>query len=442
MMRRGRLGRLGRLGGMATGLVADAAGAGASRLTESADRAADRLHRKAAERMFRVFAEMKGLPLKAGQMLSYIDEFIPPEHRHIYEETLGRLQMDTPPMPWDEVVAVFDGDFGRAPEAVFASFDRAPIAAASIGQVYGATTHEGQEVVVKVQYPGVVDALRSDIANAGTLVTAMSAVMPGMDFHKLVDQITHSLLDECDYAAELSHQLAFREAWAGDPGVHVPAPLPELCTGRVLVAERVRAEPWREMLDRATHEEKSAYGCTIFRFVFGSLFEHGMFNGDPHPGNYLFHPDGRVSFIDYGCVMRYGPAQRDGFRALRELVLARRSDGAFREVARRALSMPDDLDPEVMDAMMAYLHQVFEPVTEPQPYRWTRAYSTEMLRHTQALKMSMMKKLLRGRKAYPLDVQKADGNIAFLGRIVFGLGSILATLETEGDFHAMVARMR
>ncbi len=441
-MRKGRLARLARLGGMAAGLATDAVGAGGALVTSGANAAARKVHEKAARRMLAVFGDMKGLPLKAGQMLSYIDEFIPDEHRHIYEETLGKLQRETPPMPWQAIEAVFVEDFGRPADELFAHFDREPIAAASIGQVYAATTHDGRDVVVKVQYPDVVDALNSDLANIGVLTSAMTTILPGMDVQSIIDDVTTRLLDECDYGAELRNQRAFREVWLGDPGVNVPEPVDELCSDRVLTSERVRgAWTWQQMLAEASDEQKSAYGNIIFRFVFGSLFEHGMFNADPHPGNYLFHPDGAVSFIDYGSVAIFGADQRAAFQELRRGVLRGDSGPAFEAELRTAFGMPDDLDPEVYARVETYLRRVFEPVTEPQPYRWTRDYSKELLKQTLLLKNEMSMKLIRGRKAYPLDPAKSDGGIAFLGRIVFGLGSILATLRTEGDFRGVVEEM-
>jgi predicted unusual protein kinase regulating ubiquinone biosynthesis (AarF/ABC1/UbiB family) len=391
--------------------------------------------------LLRVFGDMKGLPLKLGQMLSYIDEFIPPEHRHVYEETLGRLQMHTPTMEFEHLAHLFVEDLGAPPVTLFARFDPEPIAAASIGQVYRATLHDGREVVVKVQYPGVVDALRSDLANIGSLISAMSMVMPG-DFKSLVEDFAHTLLDECDYEAEARSQEAFRAAWGADPDVVVPAVVAEHSSGRILTSTYIPGKEWSVVLAEGTAAEKAAWGRTIFRFVFGSLFDHGMFNGDPHPGNYIFLDGGRVAFIDYGCVSRYTPDQQAAFSSLRLAVLRDARGEEFRRLARQALTMPEDLDPEMMDAVAAYLHLVFEPVTRPQPYTWTREYSTELLRHTMALKQQMTVKLLRhGKRAYPLDLENADSSVAFLGRIVFGLGSILATLGAEGDFHALVAGM-
>ena len=440
MMRKGRLARLARLGGMATGLVGDVAGAASHRLTESADQVTAEIHQRAARRLLRVLGDMKGLPLKAGQMLSYIDEMIPEEHRPIYNEMLGRLQSHTPPMEWEHVEALFREEFdGRSPDEVFAHFDPDPIAAASIGQVYKAVTHDGATVAVKVQYPGVHQAFESDLANIDVLVSALSAVVRKTDFGLLVDDIVRRVMEECDYEQELRNQQTFHDLWRDDPQVVVPRALEELCTTRVLVTEYLTGASWSEMMVAADAEQRCHYGTVIFRFVFASLLCHGVFNGDPHPGNYLFYPDGRVAFIDFGCVQRFTPDQASAFRELRTAIVTGTHKKTLKGLVTRVLPIPEDLDEEMADLMEAYMHRAFEPVTGDQPYRFTREYSKALLQEMMEVKLVMNRKLLRGKKAYPLDMEQGDASFAFLGRIVFGLASILATLRAEADFREIVA---
>lgn len=442
MLRKGRLSRLARLGGMAAGLVGDAAGAAAHLITETTEEAAAGLHRHAAQRMLKVFGEMKGLPLKAGQMLSYIDEIIPEEHRHIYNEMLGKLQMHTPSMDWPIVEGIFEEDFeGSSPMEIFREFDPEPIAAASIGQVYKAVLHDGTEVAVKVQYPGVAEAIESDIENLETLVSAMGHVIPQSDFSHFVEDITRRVLEECDYEKELHNQRDFYYCWLDDDEVIIPRVFDELSKRRVLVTEFIHAKEWREMLETTSAADKSRYGLVIFRFVFQSLFRYAMFNGDPHPGNYLFYPDGRIAFIDYGCVQRYKADQADAFESLRDAVVAGADGDDFRRLVGQVFGVPEDLDEEMEDLLTEYLRLTFEPVTAPQPYRFTREYTKKLLMKGMDAKMVMTKKLISGKRAYPLDLERADGGIAFLGRINFGLGSILTTLGTEADFRALLTDM-
>ena len=438
-MRRGRLARLARLGGMATGLVGDVAGAATHLAHESADEAAALLHRRAAKRLARVLGEMKGLPLKAGQMLSYIDEVAPDEYRYIYRDLLGSLQTHTPSMDWDQVQEIFAESYGgKSTFQVFKRFEPEPIAAASIGQVYRAQLDDGSQVAVKVQYPGVAEAVENDLANVGVLVSAISHLVPKTDFSHMVDDIAARVFEECDYEREMRNQRDFGAAWQGEPDVVIPRVYEELCTERVLVSEYIDAQEWPQMLAGASPELKCLYGRTIFRFVFRSLFWDGMFNGDPHPGNYLFYPDGRVAFIDFGCVQRYSRQQAQGFTDLARAALARTRGPEFRRMAERVFAMPPDLDPDMVSLMEEYLHLTFTPVTAPQPYRFDRAYSKQLFSHAMQLKQTMSLKMLRGKTAYPIDFKRSDGGVVFLGRIVFGLASILSTLGTEGDFRAIL----
>ncbi len=427
---------------MATGLVGDVAGAATHRLSESADRVTAEMHERVARRMLRVLGDMKGLPLKAGQLLSYIDEMIPAEHRHIYNEVLGKLQTRTPTMDWEHIEDLFAEEFdGRSPDEVFGSFDREAFAAASIGQVYRASLHDGTPVVVKIQYPGVEEAFASDLANIDVLVSAMRAVMPKMDFDLLVGDVVRRVREECDYEIECASQRRFCELWRDDPEVVVPRVYEELSTKRVLVSEYLDGAEWSQMLASSDRELRSRYGTVIFRFVFTSLLVHGVFNGDPHPGNYLFYPDGRVAFIDYGCVLEYSTEQAAAFGKLRDALADGTHEHQFGKLVHEMLPIKESLDEEMEAMVLGYLRRVFEPVTAPQPYCYTREYSAALLSEGMAFKNAMTLKLLRGKDAYPLDVHKADGAIVFLGRIVFGLASILASLDTEADFRAMVARM-
>ncbi|MFT5460465.1 MAG: putative unusual protein kinase regulating ubiquinone biosynthesis (AarF/ABC1/UbiB family), partial [Myxococcota bacterium] len=341
---------------MAAGLASDVASAAGQRVSRKAESVSDAFHAQAAQRMLGVLGEMKGLPLKAGQMLSFIDEALPEDQRHLYREALGRLQRSAPPLPWDDIETVFREDFdGRGPDAVFARFDREPIAAASIGQVYRAALADGTEVAVKVQYPGIREAMAADVANIDVLVAAMSTVLPRLSIRSFVHDLVARIEDELDYEAEAAAQARFAAVWAEDPQVMVPAVFPELSSGRVLTSEWVEGMSWDTLLSAASAAEQSAYGLVIFRFVFGSLFRHGMFNGDPHPGNYLFLPHGRVAFIDYGCTLSYDPDRAAALRRLADTCVARDTGPAFDRAVREAFCIPDDFDPEMAAVLVDYV---------------------------------------------------------------------------------------
>ncbi len=415
-MKKGRLGRLAQLGGMAVGVAGDLARAQLS----------ERFHEQAAQRLERVLGEMKGLPLKAGQLLSYIDDAVPEDQRAVYQGVLGRLQARTPTVPYERMQALLIEELGAPPEELFERFETEPIAAASIGQVYAAVL-EGQDVVVKVQYPGIAEAIESDLQNVESLVGAFSAVLPRTDVRPFVEDAVSRITEELDYELEARHQEQFRSIWSGAPDVRIPATIPGLCRPRVLVSERLPGRSWQDIQSAP----EAGYGSTIWRFVFGSLHAHGVFNADPHPGNYLFEP-GAVGFLDFGCVQRFPMEVADAMAALRVGFVEGASSSDLRELADTAMGLPE-LDDELWGLFEGYLRLTMEPMMAPQPYRFTRAYTARLTRLGLEAKQLAIKKALR----HGIQATRTPG-LVFMGRINFGLSSILAQLGAEADWPSVL----
>ncbi len=435
MIRKGRLARLTRLGGIAAGMASDVAGAGVKRVTSSTKEAAEQLHLRTAERLAASLGEMKGLPLKVGQMLSYLDDALPREHRAVYEKVLGKLQSHTEPLPWEEIEPVIAADVGKVHE-VFASFDPVPVAAASIGQVYRATLPDGTEVAVKVQYPGVAEAVESDLANVGALVATLTTVMPGLNPKQMLSDATERLKEECDYELEAANTAALAAAWAGHPDVIVPNIFPSHCGRRVLTTEWVDGDAFQEMQSWASPEQQARFGRVLWRFTYTSLYRHGMLNADPHPGNYLFYRDGRVAFLDFGCVQRFEPDGIDAIRRVRESVASRGSDEELERHSRRAFGLAEDLDADMWQLFRSYLEMSFEPLTASQPYTFSRDYTERLTQLGLDAKMVMTRKALgKGVRA-----PNAPG-IVFLTRLNFGLATLLANLGTVSDWRIEVQAM-
>jgi len=376
---------------------------------------------------------MKALPMKLGQILSYVDEMVPAEHREIYRDVLGALQAGAQAAPWEQMAPVLAAELGGSPEEIFAAFDSHPIAAASIGQVYRATTRDGRDVAVKVQYPGVAEALDADLKNAESVVRAITAALPGSDLSHFIADIEGRLHEEVDYRCEARHQQAFAEAWAGDPDVVVPAVVPELSTQRVLVTEFAPGDRWEDMLALAGPEQKRRYGEVIYRFTLQSLYRDGMFNGDPHPGNYLFYPDGRVVFLDFGHVAIFDDEGRVAHSALRDALLSGVRGRALRPLFDAAFGMPEDLDDELWALFERYVLLTAEPLVSEQPYRFGPDYPRRLMAFTYDAKMTWFRKaMFRGVK----DASRQGTIVA--ARINFGLPSILAQLGAEADWPVVI----
>ena len=156
---------------------------------------------------------------------------------------------------------------------------------------------------MKVQYPGVAAAVRSDLQNLGMIMRVAKRIAPGMDAKAMTAEIKERLSDELDYEHEAQSQRAIARAWRGHPFVVIPEVVTSLSRERVLVTEWVEGIGFEEVRD-LPDEEQDRFGEIFFRFFFGSLYRVGFFSGDPHPGNFLLLPDGRVAFLDFGMTKK------------------------------------------------------------------------------------------------------------------------------------------
>jgi predicted unusual protein kinase regulating ubiquinone biosynthesis (AarF/ABC1/UbiB family) len=307
-----RIGRSAKLGTAIGGQATRYAGTAAANVVRSEDRAQDRLetrHLETALKMASVLGEMKGAAMKIGQMASFIDvDFLPPEHREIYQEQLSKLRTSAPAMPWDKVREVLEEEYDESPERVFAEIEEDAFAAASIGQVHRATLRDGTKVAVKIQYPGIADALESDVANAGMLVRLAKVLAPGLDAKAVASELRERVLEELDYEYEAQNQRAFARAYDGHPFIFVPKVHSRLSRRRVLVSDYVEGRGFDEVKE-LEQDERDIFGEIVFRFCFGSIYHLQHFNADTHPGNYLLMDDGRVAFLDFGMTKRLSPEQ-------------------------------------------------------------------------------------------------------------------------------------
>jgi predicted unusual protein kinase regulating ubiquinone biosynthesis (AarF/ABC1/UbiB family) len=247
---------------------------------------------------------MKGVMMKIGQMASYIDDGLSPAVRR----TLSRLQDSVPPMSPELAESVLTEELGAPPEHLFARWDPQPIAAASIGQVHRAITRDGRAVAVKVQYPGIAETIAADLGNVALLRRMLRITAPSQDVDALIGELRERVLEELDYRREADNQRLLAAYYDGHPTIGIPAIVSELSTRRVVTSELSDGARFAEMTGWS-QEERDLAAETIYRFVFRSLYEVHAFNGDPHPGNYLFHGGGRVTFLDFGLVKHFTPAE-------------------------------------------------------------------------------------------------------------------------------------
>lgn len=317
--------------------------------------------------------QLKGALMKLGQMASYLDDGLPGPMR----DALASLQQDAPPMAPELSAQIVREQLGDAPDRVFAQWDPVPIAAASIGQVHRAVTHAGLHVAVKVQYPGIDDAIRADLLNTDVIFRVLGLLFPGFEHGPLVEELRARLVEELDYVNEADNQRLFADWYAEHPFIHVPRVVDELSTKRVLTTELAVGSRFAEA---ATwdQDERNAAAEAIFRFVFRSIYRLQSFNGDPHPGNYLFRPGGKVTFLDFGLVKRYTPAEVHLFQSLIETFVIDHDVPRFRHI----LEANDVLKPSTIsdDDVRAYFGHFYEFVLEDREIAFTPEYASETVR--------------------------------------------------------------
>jgi len=417
----GRLGRLARIGRMSAALSASWLGAQLRRVFASRagrKRIDDAQRAAAAKRVAETMGSMKGAFMKLGQMMSFISDAIPEELR----AQLKQLQSDAPPMEFPLVRDTVERELGGTLERLFARFDETPLAAASIGQVHRATLPTGEEVVVKVQYPGVADAIRADLANAALLQQMLRALYPAHDPKPVIEELRSRIFEEFDYTNELKNVDEFCALYAGHPFIVIPRGFPSHSTAKVLTLEYIAGRRFDEVLGDPP-EQRSRYAEIIYRFVFGTILRHRLFNGDPHPGNYLFQDD-RVVFLDFGCVKRFPD---DMARTWAGLVTSHFSGdrAAFREglVALQFLKAESSLD---ADRLYGYFQLFYEPFRFDREFAFSREYIVSTFRQVFAPdgEFAGMSKQLN-----------MPGHFVFVNRIQWGVFSILGQLAARANYH-------
>ena len=271
---------------------------------EGREKALAKRQLETAEQIVTALGTMKGAAMKLGQVMSFLDVgLVPEEYREEFQAKLAELRDAAPKVAWKDMRKVVEGEYEASIETVFQTFDPVPIAAASIGQVYRARLHDGRDVAVKVQYPGVAQAVRADMQNLGIILRLMKMVAPGLDPKAMGDEIRSRIDEELDYELEAQNQRTVARLYRGHPFIVVPEVVTKLSHEKVIVSEFVQGRGFEE-LKQLPQDERDRLGEIVYRFYFGCMYRHHQFSGDPHPGNSLLLDDGRMAFFDFGLFKR------------------------------------------------------------------------------------------------------------------------------------------
>ena len=318
----GRVARTARVGGLAAGQGVRWAGMRAANRVRTPERAAAAEQERTAALVHELvdqLSRMRGAAMKVGQIISMVDfEGLPEDQQAELQQKLATLRDNVPPVTFARLEKLLRKEFGAPMSSVFSDFDERAFAAASIGQVHRATTLDGAEVVVKVQYPGVAEAVETDLRNAMLLVPLLKRLAPGLDAKGLAVEMRERIGEELDYQLEAQHQRRIERLMRGHPFIRVPRVYTDLSTQRALVSEYIEGERF-EAVRGGAEPQRDRYGEIVFRFFFGLLYRDRIALGDPHPGNYLLCPDRRVCFLDYGLLRDVTPTR---VQAERRIALA------------------------------------------------------------------------------------------------------------------------
>ncbi len=424
----GRSAKVAKLGAKVGGTYASTA---ARKVFASTERRIELDHHrelKTAAAVAEELGHMKGALMKLGQMASYLDEGLPEPMR----VALSQLRSAAPPMSAELAADVVEHELGRPPTEAFVEWDPEPIAAASIGQVHRAIARHpdtGAEipVAVKVQYPGVDEAITADLKNASMLGTILKQGFGGLDPDDMVAEIKERLVEELDYRLEARNQAEFADYYRDHPYIHVPDVLPAYSTGRILTSELVNGATWDQLLTWDQRERDLA-AETIFRFVFRSLYLMREFNGDPHPGNYLFHGNGRVTFLDFGLVKHFTPDEMSTFASMVKAAAVDSDDAEFRSILEGAGMLQPDA-PVDTDDVGEYFQRFYEPVRLDREMTWSGEYASGIVRHTFDRTSPI---------AQYATVPKA---FVFIQRINLGLYALLGELRATGNYRRIAEEL-
>ena len=409
-----RFARLRKLAGLGAQLGTEALTRGVKRLAGSDPTS---FSRGAAEKLVETLGDLKGAAMKLGQVASMDPDLFPPEVRAV----LARLQNEAPPMPFERVAAVLEEELGGTPDELFAEFSREPMAAASLGQVHRARLRDGRDVVVKVQYPGIDQALRSDIDNLGMVVKTIALAHRALDgrqyFHELAEELAHEL----DYSREGRLAREFARASARLHDIVVPEIVDERTSTRVLTMQHIPGQTLKTFLaSQADNAERLRVSGLLIRAIHGAFLADGTVHADPHPGNYMVMPDGRLGVLDFGSVKRFSREFFEGHRDVFRVVLEQRPIDALALVRRVGFTveLPDE---EARPLLGELLHIA------------GRALRTDDYDYAHDTMAPDSRKLVAGHAAQFLKIRPPAEGVMFV-RAFGGLQQNLRLLGARGDF--------
>ncbi|MGQ0529894.1 MAG: ABC1 kinase family protein [Panacagrimonas sp.] len=397
---------------------------------------ADRdFYKRQAEVLRDELGQLKGSVMKAGQMLSLYGQYFLPEEA---VTVLSQLQDDTPAVHWRVVAPVLERALGRARLAEL-DVDETPLAAASLGQAHRARRkRDGLELVVKIQYPGVADAIESDIKTLSRLIMMTRMAPKGLDLNPIFAELREMLHREVDYGAERSFTESFAAKLADDPRFAVPRVLTEYSSDQVLTTTYERGHHVKDaQVQNLSLERRSALGRAFVQLFVTELFSWNMVQTDPHFGNYRIRvePDGkdRIVLLDFGATRVFGRGFVENYANIVRGGVNRDGDQILRGACGIGL-MSADFPKTVLDAFVQMCEMITEPFAGNEPDR----VPAHLLNARGEYKwgdsdLPMRAGQMAAKNAFSKHFRVPPREIVFLHRRLSGVFIMLATLHAEVD---------
>ncbi len=314
------------------------------------------VHRQSSRRVYETILSLQGLFIKVGQLLSIMANFLP----EAFRSQLEGLQDQVPPRPYEEIAARIEGDLGKPLSVLFAEFERAPMASASLGQVHEARLGDGRRVAVKVQHHDIDRIVRLDLKTIRRIMAIVQWFVPidGLDSYYL--QIRELLKQELDFQLEADNIERIAKNFANDPRVAFPSPIRELSTKRVLTSTFVDGIKIADVhaLEAAGIDKKDL-AERLVRTYCQMIFVDGTYHADPHPGNILVRKDGALILLDFGAVAQLSPEMREGIPEFLEGVIRRDTDRLVRALRKMGF-LSRTSDEATSEKIIEYFHRRFQ----------------------------------------------------------------------------------
>ena len=369
-----------------------------------------------AEDLKTILGGLKGPLMKVAQFLSTVPDALPPE----YADELAQLQANAPPMGAGFVRRRMQGELGPDWQKRFASFSQTAAAAASLGQVHRATLPDGRDVACKLQYPDMASTVDADLRQLKLAMAVYHRMDGAIQHDDVYVELAERLREELDYTREAAHMRLYGAVLANTPDVHVPTPIPELSTKRLLTMTWLEGRSLAQRLEEnPPQEERNRIAEALFRAWYVPFYHYGIIHGDPHLGNYQVRPDGSINLLDFGVVRVFPPKF---VRGVLELYAAVRDDDA--DKARQAyvtwgFTNLSDAQIEVLGEWAAFLH---EPLLDD---RVRRINETDDPRFGQKVAARVHEGLKRTGGVRP------PREFVLMDRSAVGLGSVFHRLGAE-----------